>query len=44
MSIVEKTKQCAGTLQCRFKAVLRLSIVITLLCIVGILLFVEANG
>ncbi len=35
----EKVRQCAGTLNCRFRFVLRFSIALLALAIVGVLLF-----
>jgi hypothetical protein len=35
MAIVEKTKQCAGTVGCRFRMVMRVAVVLTLLGIAG---------
>ena len=39
MTIIEKSKECAGTVKCRFKVVLQVSIALTLLAILGVIYF-----
>lgn len=39
MAIIEKTKQCAGTMSCRFRVVLRLAIALLIIGIAIVLFF-----
>ena len=37
MALIEKTKQCAGTVRCRFRWVLRLAVIMLLVGIAAVL-------